>query len=556
MNLPRPAAWRMPIDVIAGTRAVFERDFIVYTSQRRFIVMRTIAIALAAAITAAVLLGNLRAEAGAMGKYIMTSMAITVPALVLLLAPAMAASCISGERAVRTLDLVLAAPVTPASFVLAKFASRLATVLVIVFATLPVSALALLYGGVAPALFLEVYLFSTACAVLGVAAGVVSSAYSRGVAASVLRAYSIAILLPGLYVGLLVVAAIVLRNTGWMNSPDFEALVAPSPYGAWTFMIVQIQGVGLATGAVGAASGIMIGVSGVCLLLAMWRMGRESEVRTAPGRATKVRKSRVPLERPALARALRGSLLLRPTRATKLFTMAVLIAWGIVLWLVLEEGGNGQEWGHLGMLVSLTALLVLRVLATSPSHLAGARRAGSMALMLTSPVGPADVVHDEFAAAYGNMLPLLILGVLHAAVATFFGPLLHEAALAWLATTTVYIGLAAAIGLRIGATATSAGRAVLRTFAVFLGGSVLIGVAGIVVGMATNSMSEESMFWFGAAPVVTLVGMPLSTLGVTLSTGRDDLAVPIACGGWLILHGLCIPFLLRAAVSKLGQNAE
>ncbi|MDQ3855815.1 MAG: ABC transporter permease [Chloroflexota bacterium] len=75
--------------------------------------------------------------------------AVTVVELLLIapLAPAFSASSIAGERERQTFDLVMTTPISAASFVLGKLVSNLSYVLLLLFVSIPVQMLALLFGG-------------------------------------------------------------------------------------------------------------------------------------------------------------------------------------------------------------------------------------------------------------------------------------------------------------------------------------------------------------------------------------------------------------------------
>lgn len=75
--------------------------------------------------------------------------AVTAVELLLIapLAPAFSASSIAGERERQTFDLVMTTPIRSRSFILGKLISNLSYVLLLVFVSLPVQVLALLFGG-------------------------------------------------------------------------------------------------------------------------------------------------------------------------------------------------------------------------------------------------------------------------------------------------------------------------------------------------------------------------------------------------------------------------
>lgn len=85
--------------------------------------------------------------------------------LMLLAAPAMTGGSISGERERQTLDLLLMTKMSSLSIVVGKLMSSMATLMLIMVATLPVFAIAFYFGGVSIAslLIMILYIMVTAC---------------------------------------------------------------------------------------------------------------------------------------------------------------------------------------------------------------------------------------------------------------------------------------------------------------------------------------------------------------------------------------------------------
>lgn len=68
-------------------------------------------------------------------------------ALVLLITPSLTAGSISGERERQTLDLLLITKVSPFSIILGKFLSGLSIIVLMIFATMPIFAMIMYFGG-------------------------------------------------------------------------------------------------------------------------------------------------------------------------------------------------------------------------------------------------------------------------------------------------------------------------------------------------------------------------------------------------------------------------
>lgn len=82
------------------------------------------------------------------GKLFFAAVTAVELGLVCLLAPALTADLISGERERQTLDLLLVTPLSRRQIVLGKLAAALASLLLLIVLALPIQAVAILIGGV------------------------------------------------------------------------------------------------------------------------------------------------------------------------------------------------------------------------------------------------------------------------------------------------------------------------------------------------------------------------------------------------------------------------
>ena len=118
------------------------------------------------------------------GRGIFVGLLLAQTLMVAVLAPAATANAISGEREHQTLDLLAVTPISSLAIVLGKLLSALAWVFVLVVASIPVTALVFVFGGVAPDDVLRGYavLFAT---VIGLGSvGLFFSALTRRTGAS------------------------------------------------------------------------------------------------------------------------------------------------------------------------------------------------------------------------------------------------------------------------------------------------------------------------------------------------------------------------------------
>lgn len=129
------------------------------------------------------------------GVFLFFAMAFCLLAALAVVAPAVAASAISGEREEGTFDLLLSTGLAPRSIVFGKLASSVAFVLLIALTALPGFAMAWMFGGVGPIdiILTTVLLFAAVC--LFSAIGVFCSSLARTSAVAALYAYGLISLL-------------------------------------------------------------------------------------------------------------------------------------------------------------------------------------------------------------------------------------------------------------------------------------------------------------------------------------------------------------------------
>jgi ABC-2 type transport system permease protein len=84
------------------------------------------------------------------GRGIFVGLMMLLTLITAVLSPASTAGAISGERERQTLDLLTVTPITSVAIVLGKLLSALAWVFLLIFASIPLTALVFAFGGVAP----------------------------------------------------------------------------------------------------------------------------------------------------------------------------------------------------------------------------------------------------------------------------------------------------------------------------------------------------------------------------------------------------------------------
>jgi ABC-2 type transport system permease protein len=161
MSVRRFAAGR---ELASAVSTIMVKELRARMRGRRAFIVLTVYLALLAAITYAVYLmsySGARAEAAMagqfggtavnasarIGQWIFFALSFLQLLLVCFIAPAFTAGAISLEREKQTLDLLVSTPLRPAGIVIGKLLAALAFVVLVVFASIPLSAIVLMYGG-------------------------------------------------------------------------------------------------------------------------------------------------------------------------------------------------------------------------------------------------------------------------------------------------------------------------------------------------------------------------------------------------------------------------
>jgi ABC-type transport system involved in multi-copper enzyme maturation permease subunit len=92
------------------------------------------------------------------GAGVFTGLVMLQTLLVVVLAPAFTAGAISLEREKQTLDLLATTPISSVSIVVAKLFSALTYLFILIFASIPLTAMVFVFGGVAPDDVVKAYL--------------------------------------------------------------------------------------------------------------------------------------------------------------------------------------------------------------------------------------------------------------------------------------------------------------------------------------------------------------------------------------------------------------
>lgn len=114
---------------------------------------------------------------------------LTLSTLIALIVPALTANAITLERERRTLDLLVATPLTARELLTGKLVGSMALVLLLLALTLPISAISLLLGGTTLAEMVETYAMVALSAMVLSALALFTSAYARNSTLAVFWSY-------------------------------------------------------------------------------------------------------------------------------------------------------------------------------------------------------------------------------------------------------------------------------------------------------------------------------------------------------------------------------
>jgi ABC-type transport system involved in multi-copper enzyme maturation permease subunit len=158
--------------------------------------------------------GTAAYASAAIGQELFAGLMMVVTLLVVLLAPAFTAGAISLEREKQTLDLLVTTPISSVSIVIGKLLSALTYVFILIAASIPLTAVVFVFGGVAPEDVIRGYivLFATAFG-LGAFGLFCSSLVKRTQAATVITTFGVMAMTLG--------SVFVLLFWGAMTSPRF-----------------------------------------------------------------------------------------------------------------------------------------------------------------------------------------------------------------------------------------------------------------------------------------------------------------------------------------------
>lgn len=194
----------------------------------------------------------------AIGRGIFIGLMLVQTLMVAVLAPAATAGAISSEREHQTLDLLAVTPISSIAIVLGKLVSALAWLFVLILASIPVTALVFVFGGVAPDDMIRAYivLFAT---VIGLGSvGIFFSTLTRRTGASTGLTFvaTLALVVGSVFVWIFLSSTTESDSTGLRRQPP-EALLYLNPFVAQMDVACGTEDSGF-----GQTCGIVTGIVG------------------------------------------------------------------------------------------------------------------------------------------------------------------------------------------------------------------------------------------------------------------------------------------------------
>lgn len=525
--------------------AVFERDYVAFSSSWRFLLLRGgFAAGVGLLFLVRILTAYGQGDFSDVGSSLLTMTVILGAFLLALSAPGAFATVLVHARASNALPILFATPLTPFGIAAGAFTARAGQLFLLVLATCPPLALALLFGGIRGGQILEAVAAAAAAVLILGAPAFLVSAWARRTASAVVTAY---------LVGAGVIAALALAGEWARTALDsMQIAAAVSPYHA-VLRALETTGRGEGTGVSGVLFLLLgsIAASGVAMLLAAWRLEREAHGTELVPPVLSRRGCR-PLkhENPVLDHELRrGSLLGKRSPARGLLVLLLLseLAYALGVWFAGVEAVSIRA--HFFVLSFQCLLLTLAVCAAGATALAHEKETNTLELLRAAPLPPAHVVVGKLAGVLRALLPCLLVPLAHLAYASVLGVFSPLAVPAVAVSGTVVLSAWATFALFQSLDQREPQRAIARTM-------TLLAIVGVLLAAnvgwpLAGAFSRQLEDWvrlgsaFGATPIATILlpaallrtgGSSLETAVVPAPAGAEVVVGALALAVWLILH--------------------
>jgi hypothetical protein len=212
---------------------------------------------------------------------------------------------------------------------------------------------------------------------------------------------------------------------------------------------------------------------------------------------------------PVFDRSVRGSLLARPKLGAWMVAVLLLVVAGAMNVAGALANDLDEEWPHVVFLFGTTLVVALSAMSRAAHSLASERETGALDMLMATRLTAGDIVRGKYLAVLASVAPFLAFGLLYGLVAAALTDVTFGVVIAWAIGTVTLTAACAAMGLWRSAAASTVSRAVLGTYAIVIGGSILHGLAGgILIVAAGWGMRAEWLvpYVFGPSPVA-IAGM-------------------------------------------------
>ncbi|MBX3415716.1 MAG: ABC transporter permease [Pirellulales bacterium] len=489
----------------------------------------------------------------------------------MLVSPAALGSLIARERERRTIEYLFATDLTNREIVLGKFAAGWCYVASLLITGLPVLALVMMMGGIAPAELLAVFSVTISTSVFVAALAILVSVRTRRARDGITQTY---LLMLFVFVGPFLVSMLLLE-------PLRSSYEGPLPDGAayvldWLTAINPILVLGRS--AIGSGGSffsrrhevveLILGQSVgsvLVLALAVWSVRRAHLHTASVGVARTTGRWRLPSWRPQVGqRAMlwkevfiervsgRRGMIART--AIVILTLAALALTGFLVIGGLESRFQrdvmDDQWAAmnvaLGTVIACGLLLVVAVRAST--SIATERDRDTWISLICSPLSASEILWAKLAGALFAVRWLLLLVAINWFATLVLTPM-FALSLPFLAGTLAILAFAvAALGVFFSLWCQNATRALMSTLAVVftLGGGYYLccGCVLLPVALSISGKMSEMMFIALLAPLIPfLLGYP-GLVGVTGADATSEAAIPMAymTGNALYLALGCILF--------------
>jgi ABC-type transport system involved in multi-copper enzyme maturation permease subunit len=407
--------------------------------------------------------------------------------LVLLVGPALAAGAIAQERERRTMEYLFATPLSSLEIVIGKLGGRVAQILYLVLSGVPVLALAMLLGGIAPQAILSLTVITLSTVLFVTMVSIAVSACSAKARDAVLRAY-----LAFFCIWVLPHPLSFLLNWSWAPNWTTSAMWQVAAANPLETFFGIFSGIGLGPGD-GPWQLVLILVrnqalvGGAGLLLATLFM-RRIHLRDAAARQRRRRRIRffrgeigdnpmywkeLYVESGSLRLGLLGYVLL---------ALIFIVVCGLTIYFLLESlqtsyargGGGGGESFCAYAIVTSTVLYccgLLVVIARAAGSITAEKERDSWASLISTPLEPAEIIKAKILGSVWSLRGLAPL----LAVVWLPAVLLRPSYILGIAFSLLDMAILTAFAGTLGVYCSQIAKSTLRATGAALGIAVLIG---------------------------------------------------------------------------------